>query len=115
MDCAHRRDKRLAGKRRSEYGGQQSGAGLRAGKAEGRIKGKLYPPMDRVEWTTEEFASAYGVERFADEDGSEITEKLTLRFELPTKLIYQSGKVTAVLIEKDGIFMPKPKIKKNKG
>jgi hypothetical protein len=55
------------------------------------------------------------VERFADEDGSEITENLTLRFELPTKLIYQSGKVTAVLIEKDGCHLPKPKIKKNKG
>ena len=95
--------------------GALAGAGLRAGKAEGRIKGKLHPPANRIDWTAADFAAAYGVERFADEDGSEITENLTLRFELPTKLIYQSGKVTAVLIEKDGCFLPKPKLKKNKG
>ncbi|MBQ7598800.1 MAG: hypothetical protein IJU56_09500 [Clostridia bacterium] len=95
--------------------GALAGAGLRAGKAEGRIKGKLYPPMDRIEWTTAAFASTYGVERFADEDGNEITEDMPLRFELPTKLVYQAGKITAILVEKDGVRMPKPKIKKNKG
>ena len=94
--------------------GALAGAGLRAGKAEGRIKGKLHPPMDKIEWTMADFAAAYGVERFADEDGNEITENLPLRFELPTKLIYQSGKVTAVLIEQDGCYLPKPKIKKNR-
>ena len=95
--------------------GALAGAGLRAGKAEGRIKGKLHPPKDRIEWTTSEFAAAYGVERFADEEGNEICEDLLLQFELPTKLIYQKGKVTAVLVEKDGCRMPKPKLKKNKG
>lgn len=95
--------------------GALAGAGLRAGKEEGRIKGKLHPPMDRIEWTTAEFAAAYGVERFADEAGNDVTEARTLRFELPTKLIYQTGKVTAVLVERDGRWMPKPKLKKNKG
>ena len=105
----------------SEHGGSGigvigalAGVGLRAGKAEGRIKGKLYPPMDRVEWTTEEFASAYGVERFADEEGNEITDELPLLFVQPTKLIYQTGKITAVLVQENGIWLPKPKIKKNK-
>ena len=105
----------------SEHGGSGigvigalAGVGLRAGKAEGRIKGKLYPPMDRVEWTTEEFASAYGVERFADEEGNEITDELPLLFVQPTKLIYQTGKITAVLVQENGNWLPKPKIKKNK-
>lgn len=94
--------------------GALAGAALRAGKAEGRIKGKLHPPMDKVEWTMADFAAAYGVERFADEEGNDLAQDVTFRFELPTKLIYQQGKVTAVLVEKDGVWIPKPKLKKNK-
>ena len=30
-------------------------------------------------------------------------------------LAEKSGKVTAVLVEKDGLWLPKPKLKKNKG
>ena len=94
--------------------GALAGAGLRAGKEEGRIKGKLQPLQNKTDWTMEAFAAAYGVERFADEDGNEITEQLSIRFLLPTKLIYQRGRITAVLVEKDGQWMPKPKLKKNK-
>ena len=94
--------------------GALAGAALRAGKEEGRIKGKLQPLPNKPEWTAAEFAAVYGVERFADEDGNEITGVLTLRHEFPTKLIYQKGKITAILIEKDGEWMLKPKIKKNK-
>ena len=95
--------------------GALAGAGLRAGKAEGRIKGKLQPPMNRIEWSMADFAAAYGVERFADEDGNDFNEDVTVRFELPTKLIYQQGKVTAVLVEQNGQWLPKPKLKKNRG
>ena len=94
--------------------GALAGAALRAGKEEGRIKGKLQPPMDKIDWTMADFAAAYAVERFADEDGNEIAQEAPLRFEYPTKLVYQAGRVTAVLVEKDGHWVPKPKIKKNK-
>ena len=60
------------------------------------------------------FAALFGVERFADEDGNEITEQLPLLFVQPTKLIYQCGKVTAVLVRENGNWLLKPKLKKNK-
>ena len=94
--------------------GALAGAALRAGKEEGRIKGKLHPPMDRIEWSMADFSAVYGVERFADEDGNDFPGDVPLRFELPTKLIYQRGRVTAVLVEKNGYWMPKPRLKKNK-
>lgn len=95
--------------------GALAGAGLRAGKEEGRIKGKLHPPLNKPDWSMAEFAAAYGAERFADEDGNEITRDLPLRFEWPTKLVFQHGKVTAVLVQQNGQWMPKPKIRKNRG
>lgn len=94
--------------------GALAGAALRAGKEEGRIKGKLQPLPNKPEWETAEFAAVYGVERFVDEDGNELDGVKALSFELPTKLIYQKGRITAVLVQKDGGWMPKPKIKKNK-
>ena len=94
--------------------GALAGTALRAGKEEGRIKGKLQPLPNKTEWSTTEFAAVYGVERFADEFGNDISDTLTIRYEFPTKLLYQNGKITAVLIQIDGEWMPKPKIKKNK-
>ena len=94
--------------------GALAGAALRAGKEEGRIKGKMYPPAGKYDWTTASFAALFGVERFADEDGNEITEQLPLLFVQPTKLIYQCGKVTAVLVRENGNWLLKPKLKKNK-
>ena len=94
--------------------GALAGAALRAGKEEGRIKGKLHPPAGKDDWTTASFAALYGVERFADEEGNEITDELSLLFVQPTKLIYQTGKITAVLVQENGNWLPKPKLKKNK-
>ncbi|MBR4727105.1 MAG: hypothetical protein IK080_04360 [Clostridia bacterium] len=94
--------------------GALAGAALRAGKEEGRIKGKLQPPAGKPEWTTAEFAAFYGVERFADEDGNDLTGPLTLTFVYPTKLIYQRGMVTAVLLHENGRWLLKPKLKKKK-
>lgn len=118
---AYRAAKAFGGVHLSEHGGTGggiigalAGAALRAGKEEGRIKGKLQPLPNKPEWTSSEFAAVYGVERFADENGNELDGEKTLCFELPTKLIYQKGKITAVLVQKDGGWIPKPKIKKNK-
>ena len=94
--------------------GALAGAALRAGKEEGRIKGKLQPLPNKPEWTLSEFASVYGVARFADEEGNDITENLSIRFVHPTKLLYSKGQVTAVIVNENGCYMPKPKIKKNK-
>ena len=94
--------------------GALAGAALRAGKEEGRIKGKMHPPAGKDDWNTTSFAALFGVERFADEDGNEITGELPLLFVQPTKLIYQNGKVTAVLVQENGTWLPKPKLKKNK-
>lgn len=94
--------------------GALAGAALRAGKEEGRIKGKLQPLMNKTDWTMADFASAYRVERFADEAGNEITDALSLLFVQPTKLIYQAGKITAVLVQENGNWLLKPKLKKNK-
>lgn len=103
----------------SEHGGEGigvigalAGAALRAGKCEGRIKGKLRPIEGEENWTTETFAARFGVERFIDAKGNEITESLPLVFRHPTKLIYQNGRKTAVLVQQNGCWMPKPKIKK---
>ena len=92
--------------------GALAGAALRAGKCEGRIKGKLYPVEGENDWTTETFAVRFGVQRFTDNRGNEIAETLPLAFRHPTKLIYQNGQVTAVLVQENGVWMPKPKIKK---
>ena len=94
--------------------GALAGAALRAGKEEGRIKGKLQPLLNKPGWSLSEFASVYGVARFIDEDGNEITENLSIRFVHPTKLLYSQGQVTAVIVNENGSYMPKPKIKKNK-
>ena len=58
------------------------------------------------------FAEFYGVERFADESGETLTGDFPIEFSHPTKLIYQEGKVTAVLVRGDGQWQLKPKIKK---
>ncbi len=94
--------------------GALAGAALRAGKEEGRIKGKIQPLPNKPDWTTSEFASVFGVQRFIDEDGNEITDNLSIRFVHPTKLLYSKGLITGVIINENGQLMPKPKIKKNK-
>ena len=94
--------------------GALAGASLRAGKEEGRIKGKLQPLAGRSDWSMKDFAAAYGVERFADEEGREIEDDVPIRFVLPTKLIYQRGRITAVLVKNGDCLTPKPKVKKNK-
>ena len=105
----------------SEHGGEGigvigalAGAALRVGKEEGRIKGKLQPLANKTEWTLSEFAAVFGVQRFADDDGNEITEDLTISFVHPTKLIYSKVLITAVIVNENGRLMSKPKIKKNK-
>ena len=94
--------------------GALAGAALRAGKEEGRIKGKIQPLPNKPDWTTSEFASVFGVQRFVDEDGNEITDNLSIRFVHPTKLLYSKGLITGVIVNENGQLMPKPKIKKNK-
>ena len=105
----------------SEHGGTGSGiigalagAALRAGKEEGRIKGKLQPLSGKTDWTASEFASVFGVQRFVDEEGNEITDNISIKFVHPTKLLYSKGLITSVIINEDGQLMPKPKIKKNR-
>ena len=94
--------------------GALAGAALRAGKEEGRIKGKLQPLPNKAEWTLSEFASVYGVQRFTDENGDEIKDNMSICFVHPTKLLYSKGLITAVIVNENGRYMPKPKIKKNK-
>lgn len=94
--------------------GALAGAALRAGKEEGRIKGKLQPLPSRTEWSLSEFSSVYGVQRFIDENRNDINEELSLSFVYPTKLLYYKGFITAVIVNENGRYMPKPKIKKNK-
>ncbi len=94
--------------------GALAGAALRAGKEEGRIKGKLQPLPNKPDWSLSEFASVFGVQRFTNEDGTEISEDLQIKFLHPTKLIYSKGMITAVIVKENGQHMPKPKIKKNK-
>ncbi len=94
--------------------GALAGAALRAGKEEGRIKGKIQPLPNKSEWTLTEFASVFGVQVFTDENGNEITGNPAIRFVQPTKLLYSRGLITAVIINENGVLMPKPKIKKNK-
>ena len=94
--------------------GALAGAALRAGREEGRIKGKLQPLPNKTDWTLSSFAAVYGVERFTDENGSEITDDLPLKFVHPTKLLYSCGRITSVIVKENGTYMPKPKIKKNK-
>ena len=94
--------------------GALASAALRAGKEDGRIKGKLQPLPGKTAWTASEFARIFGVQRFIDEDGNEITDDLPLVFLHPTKLLYSNGLITSVLVEENGQRMPKPKIKKSK-
>jgi hypothetical protein len=94
--------------------GALAGAALRAGKEEGRIKGKLHPLPNKTDWSASEFACVFGVQRFIDEDGIEITDNISISFVHPTKLLYCNGMITTVIINENGHFMPKPKIKKNK-
>ena len=94
--------------------GALAGAALRAGKEEGRIKGKLQPLPNRTEWSLSEFSSVYGVQRFIDESRNDINEELSISFVYPTKLLYYKGIVTAVIVNENGRYIPKPKIKKNK-
>jgi len=94
--------------------GALAGVALRAGKEEGRIKGKLQPLANKTEWTLSEFATVFGVQRFVDGEGIDITEDLTISFVHPTKLIYSKGLITGVIVNENGRLMPKPKIKKNK-
>ena len=92
--------------------GALAGAALRAGKAEGRIKGKVYPQKDRPEWTLSEFSKDYGIQCFEDEEGKEIKGNQVLVFSQPTKFIFRNGMVTCVLVNDNGVLIPKLKVKK---
>ena len=94
--------------------GALAGAGLRAGKAEGRVKGKLYPVPGHETMTVREFADTFGMEQIVDTDGHVIRRALTLTFTQPTKAIYRDGKVTGVICCENGVWMPLPKRKKEK-
>lgn len=91
--------------------GALAGAALRAGKAEGKIKGKLYPPEDKNEFSFEEFSQRYHIEQFTDEE-EKIVEDTgeTIEFWMPTKTFYINGKITAILCrDENGSLVPKPK------
>lgn len=94
--------------------GALAGAGLRAGRAEGRVKGKLPPLPGRKTLTTQAFAELFGLQQIVDEGGAVVTEPRMLTFTQPTKAIYRDGKVTGVICLRDGVWMPLPKVKKEK-
>ena len=94
--------------------GALAGAGLRAGKAQGRVKGKLHPLPDRETLTAEAFARAFGLDQIVDTDGQTVEPSRTLTFTEPTKAVYRDGKVTGVVCREDGVWKPLPKRKKEK-
>lgn len=91
--------------------GALAGAALRAGNAEGRIKGKIYPPEDENVFTFAGFGERFRVEQFTDEEGNVIEDNgENIEFWLPSKLIYRDGRRTAVLVrDENGVLVPKPK------
>ena len=94
--------------------GALAGAGLRAGKAEGKIKGKLYPLPDRPVMTAEDFTALYGVGQIVDDAGQPVDPSTALHFTEPTKALFRDGKVTCVVVREDGVLKPQPKRKKEK-
>ena len=94
--------------------GALAGAGLRAGKAEGKIKGKLYPLPDRPVMTAEDFTALYGVGQIIDDAGQPLDPSTQLHFTEPTKALFRDGKVTCVVVREDGVLKPQPKRKKEK-
>ena len=94
--------------------GALAGAGLRAGKQEGRIKGKLYPLPGRSTMTVREFSELYAVQQVVDTDRRPVEADLILTFTEPTKAIYADGKVTCIVCREDGGWKPLPKRKKEK-
>lgn len=94
--------------------GALAGAGLRAGKQEGRIKGKLHPLPGRPTMTAREFADLYGIQQLADTDGQPVDPDLVLTFTEPTKAVFRDGKVTGVVTCENGVWKPLPKRKKEK-
>lgn len=91
--------------------GALAGAALRAGKANGRIKGKLFPPDDENVFTFSEFADRFGIEQFINENESILTDTgENIEFFFPTKKLYIGGKVTVMLARNEnGVLIPKPK------
>lgn len=94
--------------------GALAGAGLRAGKQEGRIKGKLHPLPGKPTLTAREFADQFGVEELVRTDGESVDPQLLLSFTEPTKAVFRDGKVTCILLCENGIWKPVPKRKKEK-
>lgn len=91
--------------------GALAGSALRQGGAEGKIKGKMYPPEDKNIFTFSEFSEKYKVEQYVDEDGNTIEDTgENLEFWKPTKLHFIGGKRTAILCrDENGCLVPKPK------
>ena len=94
--------------------GALAGAGLHAGKAEGRVKGKLCPLSDRKTLTSAEFAEAFGIGQVVDTDGQPFEPSRLLTFTEPTKAVYRDGKITGVVCCENGVWKPLPKRKKEK-
>lgn len=94
--------------------GALAGAGLRAGKEEGRIKGKLHPLPGRPVMTVREFAALYGMQQIVDADGLPVDPDLLLTFAEPTKAVFRDGKITSIIVCEDGVMKPQPKRKKEK-
>ena len=94
--------------------GALAGAGLRAGKEEGRIKGKLHPLPGRAAMTVREFAGLYALQQVVDTDGHPVDADLVLTFTEPTKAVFRGGKVTGVVCCENGVMKPLPKRKKEK-
>ncbi len=94
--------------------GALAGAGLRAGKAEGRIKGKMRPLPGCPTMTAAAFAAQFGLEQIVDTNGQPVESARLLTFIEPTKAVYRDGKITGILCCEDGVWKPLPKRKKEK-
>ena len=94
--------------------GALAGAGLRAGRQEGRIKGKLHPLPGRPTMTAGEFAALYALSQLVDTNGQPVDPQCVLTFTEPTKAVFRDGMVTGVVCCENGVWKPLPKRKKEK-
>lgn len=94
--------------------GALAGAGLRAGKEEGRIKGKLHPLPGRITMSVKEFAALYALQQIVNTDGNPVSPDLVLTYTEPTKAVFRDGKVKGIIVCENGVWKPLPKRKKEK-
>ena len=105
----------------SEHGGTGDGVigaiagiGLRLTGNDGRIKGKIRSKTPNEIMTIAQFCEKYGIQQALTLDDEIVPMDAQVRFEGMTKAVYKNYKVTAIMIEKDGMWAPKPKEKKDR-